>query len=613
MDPEIAKLLEAGKITPSQAGALERLSPGAWCHHKSWGFGRIAERNLVLNRVVVDFTAKKGHLMQPGYAADTLTHLPEEHIHVRVRTAPDKVRAEAVASPEGLVRLLLTDLGGSATVEQIGAALAPALPEAEFRKWWTSARKRLAADGHFEIPAKKTEPVRLREAPVSRGEELLAAFAAARQTKDQAAALDAIMKDPELVRGGAAALLPRIEEIASRNLRMNPSQALEFLLVGDELRAALPEPPVAGITLADALRQFDRQLPDVIAKVPAAKVRRLIAALPDAFGEGWEDRAIALMLRSGNRLVGEIARVLQDRGQHARLRTALQRWVNERSVTSEILHWLCKNRQGEFGDLVEPTLLGAIIASLERDQMSESGRTASKLHDLVMDDRELVSDLLAGAPVEAAREQLRRLISTPAFDELDKRSLIARFVKQHPELQAMISGDEGGEAEQGALVVSWQSLERRKTEYEELVNKRIPQNSQEIAVARSYGDLRENFEYKAAKDMQIVLMKRKGELESELSRARGTAFENPDTTQVSIGTVVAVRDTATGEETIYTVLGAWDSAPERNVISYLTVIGQALLGKKPGEPADLTTEHGPRHVEIGAIRPFEPGRDFELV
>ena len=62
--------------------------------------------------------------------------------------------------------------------------------------------------------------------------------------------------------------------------------------------------------------------------------------------------------------------------------------------------------------------------------MSESGRKGGKLHDLLLEDRELVSDLLAGAPVDAAREQLRKLIATPVFEELNKRSLIARFLKQ---------------------------------------------------------------------------------------------------------------------------------------------------------------------------------------
>ena len=71
-----------------------------------------------------------------------------------------------------------------------------------------------------------------------------------------------------------------------------------------------------------------------------------------------------------------------------------------------------------------------------------------------------------------------------------------------------------------------------------MVQKYIPANSKEIAVARSYGDLRENHEYKAAKEMQKILIRRKSELEAQLVRARGTDFANPRTDVVSIGTEV---------------------------------------------------------------------------
>src|SRR6185436_19189653 len=116
------------------------------------------------------------------------------------------------------------------------------------------------------------------------------------------------------------------------------------------------------------------------------------------------------------------------------------------------------------------------------------------------------------------------------------------------------------------------------TEYEDLVKKNIPDNTKEIALARSYGDLSENFEYKAAKQMQAVLVRRRTELEQLLHRARGTAFENPDTSRVSIGTVVKLKEEKSGKKETYTILGAWDGAPEQNIISYQTAIGQALLG-----------------------------------
>jgi hypothetical protein len=125
---------------------------------------------------------------------------------------------------------------------------------------------------------------------------------------------------------------------------------------------------------------------------------------------------------------------------------------------------------------------------------------------------------------------MRRLLLTPVFDDLKKRSLLARIVKLYPEMQAMITG-EAGEKEE-TLTVSWASLEKRKEEYEDLVNRQIPQNTKDIATARSYGDLRENFEFKSAKEQQRVLMRRRAEAERNLSRARGTNFENRDTSQV---------------------------------------------------------------------------------
>src|SRR5205823_9270753 len=140
-----------------------------------------------------------------------------------------------------------------------------------------------------------------------------------------------------------------------------------------------------------------------------------------------------------------------------------------------------------------------------------------------------------------------------------------RMIRVHPELQSLLRVETGEKQE--ALIVSWESLERRKNEYEDLITKKIPENTKEIGIARSYGDLRENFEFKAAKEMQRVLMRRKAEMEQQLSRARGTNFENPDTTQVSIGTAVTLKDPADGSVETYTILGAWDSDPAHHVIS----------------------------------------------
>jgi transcription elongation factor GreA len=158
------------------------------------------------------------------------------------------------------------------------------------------------------------------------------------------------------------------------------------------------------------------------------------------------------------------------------------------------------------------------------------------------------------------------------------------------------------------LIVSWSSLEKRRAEYEELVRTKIPENSKEIALARSYGDLSENFEFKAAKQMQSVLMRRKAELEQMLHNARGTSFENVDTSRVSIGTIVTLRSAETNKEETYTILGAWDGDPDHHIISYQTAMGQALLGHEVGETISLNTEHGSAQFTITSIQPAQPDR-----
>ena len=249
--------------------------------------------------------------------------------------------------------------------------------------------------------------------------------------------------------------------------------------------------------------------------------------------------------------------------------------------------------------LITPELFGAILSAIERDQLNAATR-ASRLQRMLAEDRQLLGAIFADRDIGDARDAMRRLLISPLFDELTKRSLLARIVKIHPELEAMISGAQP-EEKAAALVVSWSSLHKRKEEYEELVKKKIPENTREISLARSYGDLSENFEYKAAKQMQAVLMRCKTELEQMLHRARGTAFQSPDTSRVSIGTIVTLRDTDTGAEETYTILGAWDGDPERNIISYQAAMGQALLGHSLGEIVTLNTDRGSGRFAITSI------------
>src|SRR5439155_24740590 len=103
MDAELEKLIESGKLTARAAEQLDKLKPGTFCLHKSWGFGRVTEWNLLLNQILIDFPGKKSHPMQLQYAAEKLTSLSPEHF--LVRKANDLVSIKKLATEDRVAQV----------------------------------------------------------------------------------------------------------------------------------------------------------------------------------------------------------------------------------------------------------------------------------------------------------------------------------------------------------------------------------------------------------------------------------------------------------------------------------------------------------------------------
>ena len=267
------------------------------------------------------------------------------------------------------------------------------------------------------------------------------------------------------------------------------------------------------------------------------------------------------------------------------------------AASTELLLWLAKERSDAFADILGPEVFRAMLTSMERDQFNE--KKSNRLRDFIMDDQTLLVELIESADLDVIKDLTRALQLSTVFDDMDKRSLLARIVKSYPAIQPLITGDVT--RQDNSFVVSWSSLERRKDEYADLVQKKIPANSKEIAIARSYGDLRENHEYKAAKEMQKILMRRKSELESQIVRARGSDFSNARIDVVSIGTQVRVTNLDTKQPETFIILGAWDSDPDQHVISYLAPVAQKLINRKPGEEVELETDSGMHRYCVEAI------------
>src|SRR5256714_12739964 len=601
MDSELEKVVESGKLTKKAAEQLEQLRPGSFCLHKSWGFGQVAEWNLLLNQIVIDFKTKARHPMQLAYAAENLTPIPAGHFLARKVREPDAIKAALKSDPAAVVRNILEGFDGKATLAQISEVLVGDLfTETEWKRWWTSAKIAMKSSVYLSVRGKKSEPIALRGEPVSRADELLTFFNQTRQSKEQAAALDQIIKFHHEFKDPKTQLQPIVEKIestAAQNQKLHSPLTFELVLARDDLLARVPELTITrpDLTLERLISEEEPRLTEILSKLPSAKERRVLQALPRSLGDAWTRRAWQMIGSNNSRLVAQIPRIFVENGRREELQTMLERAVSEHSTRSEIMIWLCRER-ANWPKLVTPEVLPAILSAIERDQHDEASRS-SRLRDLLLDDRELISDVFSGADVSVARDIMRRLLLPPVFHGLTKRSLMARMIKLYPELESMATGAQPEEKAE-SLIVSLSSPHKSPAGYVEVVNKKIPENSKEIGVARSYGDLRENFEFKAAKQMQAVLMRRKSELEQMLHRARGTDFSNADTSQISIGTIVTLREVESAQEERYTVLGAWDGDPERHIISYQTAIGQSLLGKKPGDRVTLNTDQGVATYEV---------------
>ena len=141
------------------------------------------------------------------------------------------------------------------------------------------------------------------------------------------------------------------------------------------------------------------------------------------------------------------------------------------------------------------------------------------------------------------------------------------------------------------IVVSPEGMEKLKEQLHYLENVRRPQVAEQIAVARGYGDLSENAEYDAAKNEQSKLEAEIQELTMTIATAIVMDDQDITTDSVSIGNTVTVRCTDSsdpdlyevGEELTYTIVGARESDPAKQLISNDSAIGAALLGKAIGD------------------------------
>lgn len=609
MNVEIVdRLIEKDPSLESSRTALEAMKEGAICIHRAWGVGRISGFEAETGMILVDFEEgeRKSHAMDPVFCIDKLEVLTDDHVISQHRANTEEIEIKIKKEPvEFFIDIISKFEDGCAPTRDLERTIHLLLGPTKGKKWWTATKKLLVKDARVAVPNKKTEPYVLRDEPVKPEQEILQDFFDEKRSKEKillAEKLYDLSSEKEDLQADLPQVLHDLTVALMEARNLSQADRLHGIWVRNNLARDVEE-DVEKLepTSASVLNQCEDDLPGLADQMPAKFHSRFLDLVTRVYPDNWKKIVLQLLHNTATKFSGECAHFLIDREDSKLLIKSLNDTLDEQTLKAPVLLWMIKFRslskfEALLDGLMTPRLLTAVFSAIDYESLQNATSRRIPLAEILSDDKELLRDILSKGSAENAKDLAQALILNPGFEDLSKRSLLARFIKMHPEIQEIIEGGGGSSSQSSAvatddsLIVSQSSYDKKMADLDELNKEKIPSNSQAIEAAREHGDLRENAEYHMAKDEQKVLLARQSELQTDLMRAKPTDFTDAPSDAVGIGSNVTLSDTNSGESQKYTILGAWDSDPDNNVLSYLTPLGQKLLGKKVDDLVETEVE-----------------------
>ena len=148
------------------------------------------------------------------------------------------------------------------------------------------------------------------------------------------------------------------------------------------------------------------------------------------------------------------------------------------------------------------------------------------------------------------------------------------------------------------IPMSKDGYEKLKAQLDQMKNEEMPRIAEQIAQARSFGDLSENAEYDAAREAQGMLQARINDLQDKLGRAMIVDKSTLPTDRVVFGSKVRVLDLDLNDQEEFILVGPGDEDYDQNKILLTSPIGQALVGKKVGDEVAIPIPKGSLRLRI---------------
>jgi len=577
---------------------LRSMKKGMLCYNKTWGFGIINRIDPFYQKVEIEFEKKGEHEFAFSHAADALEVLREDHLLAIRHNTPDVFIQMLKKDPAEIIRIALRSYG-ELPVQIIQEHFVPDLisTEAEWKKFWTAARKGLRKDPMIDIPSKRNEPIRLRKKARVYDREWFAAFQA-----------DTLV----------SSIFQKLEEIQAQNFKRvgedsSPKKILEpymieaianrlaFIIRGAGIRN--PEWAAQAVVWAHSLG-VDPANTDLFALLKTlAKRFELFDKLPAKFLGPFLVQILAATDEAAKIMIGHIPEMgtsaiassidaLIDAGHSTQVAECFLLACRARVCSPSMLVWLHRHlKQAQEWELIDPVdLTFQTLEAIEKDFMGEALRAQNTLRDR-LEKLDFLHPALDAMSHSQRRDFMRRISESPAWSKLDRQSLQAKIIKHRPELHEIVLRKATAPKEKKISITSKRSYQNRKDQFEHILKKEIPENSKELELARSYGDLRENAEFKYAKERQRLLSLQAAELQTALDTVKPTDFSGFPSDVAGIATGVELSYASGTRETYY-ILGEWDQDEEMHIISCEAGMAKTLNGAKTGDIINVPTSSG---------------------
>ena len=599
-------------------GALKKLeryfylNHGDYVYHKSWGVGEVVSVNAEGEKVNINFERKSNHSIAMDIAPDILQKLEKDDLLAMIYAQKEVLNKMIKEDPVGLIKLTLKYFKGKATVSHIkNRLISGVIPVEEWSKWWTSTKKLLKKDPYLKLTdgTPTTSFVEFRTLPMTHHQEILEKLTNTHEISKKieiAKKYISETKDTELCKETLNEITSLFVKEADKLYGTQLSLAIECLLLLEEVQEDLKMEPGKYKNNVEPFIRAEENLPELINNMGILEYRKqALGIIKRVKPEKWQDELVSIFfVNTGNLWEFIIKDLIAENKQHAIEEIALKVF-NHFNAYPEHYIWFCKNgMHGRYTELyqnIDPaTMFNRLIELLDnvcfKIQKGRNGDLKTLFNKIVNLLEDKGTDYAVNILNDANAEGIFNIVSrSKGLEDWFKVSIESAIRDRFPDLFEETSIPK---LDENKIYVTKEGYEKKKREFDHLMNEEFAENARDLGEAISRGDLRENAEYKAAREKQAMLVEKAERMKAELQKVVIIDPHSINSDIVSPGTKVILKYQGKTELETYTLLGPWDVDIEKNVISYLSPVGKGLLNRTAGEIINIKLPEGESTYEI---------------